>query len=656
MKVSSATATLALACVAGNVAFAQQQQQPDADAQEALAAAAAPPTHPYAHCDKITVRKEIHDMTAADWAVYRSTIQQATRIVDPATKKSVWDTISDVHFQAAPQIHGNAVFLYWHRYYVAWAEQKLQEIDPNFAFPYWAHERQWKTAQYAADPIWDVIGRGIQGAGVKDGVLGGITLNARSYPNSGLRRGFTYPKFDRDLHAAEVYGEIYRRSLLERAEGFAKYAKETELYHGTFHVALGGSNNQLGHMSTNNSPSDPAFYLHHANVDKQFADAQLAWAAAGKTDITWHVAGIDYTDKKMTPKTGLPAFPGVTVADVVDVADMCVLYARPGEPVKLPVKPVTTTTTSAVATSTPATTSAVVSTPATTSAVVSTPATTSAVVSTPATTSAVASTPSAVPTTTATTAKPATPAIVTPVASSTLPASSSAASSIVASSSSSSAATASTEEVSSTTTAAAESTTVTVEETTATAPAPQYPGYESPAYPYPGYEAPGYPAPSQGAPVPSVPVEPTPEETSATAGAPVPENTAVPVPDTDDQTPVYTPPPAYYPPSYEPISILPPPLPDWWMDMSFPKASPEEKAELQQTVQEISKEAIEHVKQGDTPVMPMPKHDQDRGYIGVKQGDSGRGETDPSVVSAGSSVGFTSVVGVMAGVVALGWL
>ncbi|KAI8996030.1 hypothetical protein BC832DRAFT_542723 [Gaertneriomyces semiglobifer] len=651
MKVSSATATLALACVASNVAFAQQQQQQATDAE----ALAPPTTSPYAHCDKITVRKEIHDMTAADWAVYRSTIQQATRIVDPATKKSLWDTMSDVHLQAASQIHGNAVFLYWHRYFVAWAEQKLQEIDPNFAFPYWAHERQWQTAQYAADPIWDVLGRGIQGAGVKDGVLGGITLNARSYPNSGLRRGFTYPKFDRDLHPAEVYGEIYRRSLQERAEGFARYAKETELYHGTFHVALGGSDKQLGHMSTNNSPSDPAFFLHHANVDKQFADAQLAWAAAGKTDITWHVAGMDYTEKKMTPKTGLPSFPGVTVADVVDIADMCVMYARPGEPVKLPVKPVTTTTTttSAVATSTTTTTSAVVSTTTTT---------TSAVVSTTTTTSAVASTiaaTSAVPTATGTSAKPATPAIVSPIASSTLPASSSsAASSIVASSSA--AATATTEEVSSTTTAAVESTTVSVEET-ATAPAPQYPGYESPAYPYPGYEVPGYPAPSQDVPVSSAPAEPTPatlspEETSATAVAPVPENTAVPVPDTDDQTPVYTPPPAYYPPSYEPISILPPPLPDWWIDMSFPKATPEEKAELQQTVQDISKEAIEHVKQGDTPVMPMPKHDQDRGYIGVKQGESGRGEADPSVVSGGSSVGYTSVVGVMAGVVALGWL
>lgn len=70
--------------------------------------------HTVAHCSRVTVRKEVHDMTDYDVKVYRDTIRQAINTKDPdGSHQSIWQAAARVHNENNIIVHNNAAFLYW---------------------------------------------------------------------------------------------------------------------------------------------------------------------------------------------------------------------------------------------------------------------------------------------------------------------------------------------------------------------------------------------------------------------------------------------------------------------------------------------------------------------------------------------------------------
>jgi tyrosinase len=58
---------------------------------------------------------------------------------------------------------------------------------------------------------------------------------------------------------------------------FVSFQSALERIHGGVHIAVGGDNPQTaGQMAGENSPADPLFWLHHANIDRLWAEWQKA--------------------------------------------------------------------------------------------------------------------------------------------------------------------------------------------------------------------------------------------------------------------------------------------------------------------------------------------------------------------------------------------
>ncbi|KAJ3156113.1 hypothetical protein HDU86_004081 [Geranomyces michiganensis] len=328
----------------------------------------------YGACKTTFVRKEIHDLTQSEWMTYMTTIQKA--MVTPYSgnpKITLWERFAQIHNNYQDQIHANSIFILWHRWFLYYVELQLRTINANFRFPYWATERQWNSADWSKDGFWGVVGSGTgKGTPIKGGAFAGVkytVLNDNNawwlapFKNSNLKRAYALDdvkkaKAPADLkwfrHASlDDYNNIYDTCTKRPTNGFHCWANRNEWLHGTFHTIQGVVNNadqdQVGQMGTMFSPLDPLFYIHHANIDRIYDNAQSGWAKLKKSQA-WQIngscpTGKEASDEKKSPmcltlNTKLPGWSTLTVAGVQFSSQLCVKYQAPvhivssGTPVK----------------------------------------------------------------------------------------------------------------------------------------------------------------------------------------------------------------------------------------------------------------------------------------------------------------------------------
>ncbi|KAJ3001559.1 hypothetical protein HKX48_002811, partial [Thoreauomyces humboldtii] len=315
----------------------------------------------YSACTKTIVRKEVHDMSLSEWNTYIGTIQ--TAMTTPSTTNpgiTMWEDFAKMHNQYQATIHGNSAFILWHRWFTFHAEQALQKINPKFVFPYWATERQYVANDWAKDAIWGIQG---QGTGVGTDVIGGAWEGFTARVVDADPAAATYLAAFKDAHikrayalntvkgvssqddlttyrfaSLDDYNNIYQECLSQPdSNGFHCWANRNEWLHGTFHVINGGADTEVGQMATMYSTIDPLFFLHHANIDRLYDNAQAGWKAAGKSQA-WQIngscpTGLEAADENQSPKclslkTALPGFP-LTVNDVQFSSQLCVKYQAP---------------------------------------------------------------------------------------------------------------------------------------------------------------------------------------------------------------------------------------------------------------------------------------------------------------------------------------
>lgn len=192
--------------------------------------------------------------------------------------------------------HGNDLFLPWHRQYLIDLEKALQAVNPDVAIPYW----DWTRGQETRNILFQDLFLGPLGTGDLHLVNSGyFSRNAPASLPAWWPNGFAGWRIRDELQRpdwrglpTELANWLIRRggssALLPTANDI-DLIKTASLYE-SFRIYLEhgaqsttgrvirthdfGHNWIGGHMSTAFSPNDPVFFMHHANVDRIWAEWQ----------------------------------------------------------------------------------------------------------------------------------------------------------------------------------------------------------------------------------------------------------------------------------------------------------------------------------------------------------------------------------------------
>lgn len=138
-----------------------------------------------------------------------------------------------VHTMPNMGMHGRN-FLTWHRWFLVQFERRLQQVHPNVSIPY-----------------WDAIA---------DRAIPNQLTNSALLLAWGVLRGV----FD-----ASQIATVEDLDAVNQTSTFVTFQRILEgAIHGGVHNAIGGD------MRDKSSPTDPLFWLHHANIDRIWANWQ----------------------------------------------------------------------------------------------------------------------------------------------------------------------------------------------------------------------------------------------------------------------------------------------------------------------------------------------------------------------------------------------
>ncbi|MEI2384153.1 tyrosinase family protein [Breoghania sp. JC706] len=221
----------------------------------------------------LRVRRNISTMKPDDpyFADYAEAVKAMHELSQEEDTRS-WRQQSLIHINHCP--HGRPDFAAWHRQYLVYFERICGALigKPEFALGYW----DWTTnsgrlpgAFFAAGPLNVTFWNDPSDAQSDNwGPYEVTTVGTRNLtPTFGLQ--------DDPVRGGAFTAQTI--SSIQRIPAFSPYQTALEgTPHNSGHVVTGTPN---GHMIDGMSPLDPAFWMHHGNVDRLWAE----WQAAGNT-------------------------------------------------------------------------------------------------------------------------------------------------------------------------------------------------------------------------------------------------------------------------------------------------------------------------------------------------------------------------------------
>ncbi|WP_250474930.1 tyrosinase family protein [Caballeronia sp. GAFFF1] len=187
-----------------------------------------------------------------EWQTFKTTPQYASflnaiklmKAVTDASKPTSWTYWVNVHLNYCP--HMAPYFFAWHRGYLYYFEQQLRTVsgDSSLTLPYW---------DYYAHPT--IPSEFLDSAT-------GNPLYVSGRQNSNVYNALTMAPFSTQVNN-------FQRGTSNSYEASFENAP-----HNPVHDIIGGW------MADMQSPTDPIFYLHHANVDRLFD----GWAGLARTN------------------------------------------------------------------------------------------------------------------------------------------------------------------------------------------------------------------------------------------------------------------------------------------------------------------------------------------------------------------------------------
>jgi tyrosinase len=193
-------------------------------------------------------RKDQKNFSATEWNTFIDAIEA---IAAPGAASPTYKEFVDVHVKAMTHAgHEWGVhtmmgmkgrnFLAWHREYLAKLEARLMLVNPLVTIPYW----NWTVNRAIPTQL----------------------KNPSDLAAWGITRGSSFKPSDLPTQA-DINTVMGKNT-------FDAFQTALEPPHGWVHNAVGGT------MQTSSSPADPLFWLHHAFVDKIWADWQKTHTSA----------------------------------------------------------------------------------------------------------------------------------------------------------------------------------------------------------------------------------------------------------------------------------------------------------------------------------------------------------------------------------------
>ncbi|MEU3404533.1 tyrosinase family protein [Streptomyces sp. NPDC006670] len=264
----------------------------------------------------MTVRKNQATLTPDEKRAFVNAVLELKRtgVYDRYVNAHNWYLLNDSDFGDRVG-HRSPSFLPWHRRFLLDFEAALQRIDRNVSLPYW----DWTADRTADSSLWasDFMGgtrRGRDGQ-VLDGPFGSqggkwvlsVGVDRRSYLRRGLGSGTPQLPTRADVDSV-IAIPVYDTAPWNSASGGFRNALEGWRgvnLHNRVHVWVGGQ------MTSAASPNDPVFWLHHAFIDKLWAEWQAKNPKSGYLPANRTANVVDL-------RSVLSPWNNVTPADLLD--------------------------------------------------------------------------------------------------------------------------------------------------------------------------------------------------------------------------------------------------------------------------------------------------------------------------------------------------
>jgi tyrosinase len=261
----------------------------------------------------------------------------------PATNR--FEDLARLHQMYMPNIHGNAKFLVWHRYFLWTFEQVLRdECGLTAAFPWFdetLHAGAFSSSDIFSTSYFGLLG-GPDSNGnpkcVTTGAFAGLT--AHIGPGSSntahcLSRGGNAQltaqcnsNYVNTCNARTSYSDMEScseggsvpYSIAEFDIGI--YVLTLPRPHAYGHNGIGGV---MADVSA--SPSDPFFYMHHSSVDHSFR----IWQNADVSSRTTSINGVDHNGVALTMNTPVymgGIMPDITIGDIMNTESGAIIGGK----------------------------------------------------------------------------------------------------------------------------------------------------------------------------------------------------------------------------------------------------------------------------------------------------------------------------------------
>ncbi|KAG9093229.1 hypothetical protein FS749_014814 [Ceratobasidium sp. UAMH 11750] len=302
------------------------------------------------NCTKPAVRKEYRTLSVAEKVefarallclgtkphsskLYKTRLAGGIALINETA--SFYDDWVYLHMDTNTKTHVTALFFPWHRWYLDAFERTLKETCQfKGTIPYWDWTKD--VANIKAAPIFEAnstYGLGTWGTKESDWTVtdGAFSKIIRAYPVPHIIRRnynpqpfrtnfifpFEYPNKDKYANETATPQEMNR--IIESFEGdfdafgAAVEGPRAQGVHNGIHLTIGGD------MSDPSpTPSDPLFWLHHAQLDRIWAKWQARRPANARSFGGGTIQVLELFDEY---PTGLP-FPGATTKSLLPVSGM----------------------------------------------------------------------------------------------------------------------------------------------------------------------------------------------------------------------------------------------------------------------------------------------------------------------------------------------
>ncbi|HVK24928.1 MAG TPA: tyrosinase family protein [Actinokineospora sp.] len=226
----------------------------------------------------------------------------------------VYDTFVQAHITAFSSdstngtrvAHRGPAFLPWHRQFLLDFDAALQAVDPSVNLPYW----DWTVDGASSTTLWATDFLGGNGLSTDNWKVttgpfasstGNWPLTIRSDSNTYLRRQFSAGSLPSTATVnANQAMTVYDTSPWSTAST-GSFRNSLENIHNSVHVWVSAT------MAGTASPNDPAFFLHHCNIDRLWSMWQEAHPTATYLPNTGSTAEVPDTNEAMVPYTTTPA-------------------------------------------------------------------------------------------------------------------------------------------------------------------------------------------------------------------------------------------------------------------------------------------------------------------------------------------------------------